>query len=168
MKAIWKQYKRVFIFFLLFGGLEAIYYAWILFIFPKPIFFTGWATLQVKYLLMGLGENISTYLYPGYPKIGVLKGAKEIITVFEGCNGSELFFLFTSFMLAFFKLEKKVIWFILLGLILIDITNTIRLGALYYISIYEPQSLYFFHKYFFNGLLIALVFSLWYYATKRF
>ena len=93
--------------------------------------------------------------------------ARPVISVYEGCNGLNVMIIFISFLLAYGKPSKKLLWFIPLGIVLIHLTNLGRIGLLYHVSESFPDYLYFTHKYFFTGIIYVMVFLLWWWWIAR-
>ena len=77
------------------------------------------------------------------------------------CNAISLFAFFTLFVLAFPGNAKSKLWFIPTGILLIHITNLLRVIGLVLINFYAPEYLDFNHTYTFTILVYALIFSLW-------
>ncbi len=77
------------------------------------------------------------------------------------CNGLELFALFTGFVIAFPGKIKNKFWFIPLGILVIHLTNIIRILALAIIAYKSPNYLEFNHNYTFTVSVYVIVFALW-------
>jgi exosortase family protein XrtF len=155
-------------FLALYFGLNLLYYGWVRLAFPETIFFTDLAAYQTVFFLELLGEPVTSLVDNLYPKIYILQGSEYILSVYEGCNGVSLFIIFSSFIIGYFKLDWKLTVFFLFGLLIINISNVLRIAGLYYISIYFPQQVYFYHKYLFTGILFIIVISLWYWAINKY
>lgn len=85
------------------------------------------------------------------------------IAVEEGCNGLSVMILFVSFVLAFGGNFQRLLWFIPAGLLLIHLSNLIRLYLLAILKVdFEGQYFHFFHKYGFTAVIYLSVFLLWY------
>jgi exosortase/archaeosortase family protein len=54
-----------------------------------------------------------------------------------------------------------MIWFVPLGLAVIHVANLGRIVLLFLVSLYEPEYLYFTHKYLFTAFIYLFVFLLW-------
>jgi len=87
---------------------------------------------------------------------------KQVISVFEGCNGLNVMILFISFLVAFKGPLKKFVGFAIIGVLLIHLVNIGRVAMLYYVAEYLPEYMYFTHKYLFTAVIYLVVFVLWY------
>ena len=155
-------------FFLVYVMLNLFYYGYHRLIFPDTVFFTDLAAWQSVQLLSWLGEPVSLFVNQDYPKIHVLRAKAAIVSIYEGCNAASLYIVFLAFIVTFFSFRKELIWFVTGSLIIINVANIVRIVALYYISIYQPDDMYFYHKYVFNVLLFLLVIGLWLLAIKKY
>jgi len=99
--------------------------------------------------------------------IAVQKGGNTVINVYEGCNSVNVMIVFLAFTFAFSVQWYRYWKFILMGLLILYITNILRVIALFWVALYFPNSLYFFHKFFFTGVIYAVVFLLWYWWIKK-
>jgi exosortase family protein XrtF len=82
------------------------------------------------------------------------------------CNALTLFMFFALFVIAFPGNVKKKLWFIPLGIIIIHVTNVLRVIALVTINFYAPQYIEFNHTYTFTFLVYAIIFLLWMWWVK--
>jgi exosortase family protein XrtF len=128
---------------------------------PKADPATEWVTHQTATILNILDAPVVSYAKSNKPMV-IIKHIKPVIGVFEGCNGLNVIIVFLSFVLAFGPLNKKLIWFIPAGLLLIHVSNLFRIGLLFFISKDYPHHLYFFHKYFLTAFIYGVVFALWF------
>jgi exosortase family protein XrtF len=99
--------------------------------------------------------------------VPVTKGGETVIEVFEGCNGINVIIVFLAFIIAFQGNFKLFVQFLFGGILLIYIINLLRIIALYCVALKFPDALYFFHKFFFTGIIYLIVFGLWYLWTVR-
>jgi exosortase/archaeosortase family protein len=92
------------------------------------------------------------------------------VTVFvgSGCNGLELFALFTGFVIAFKGSWINKMWFIPAGIFIIHFFNIMRIISLILIGRFSPLWLDFNHKYTFTIVLYCLTFLLWMLWVKYF
>ena len=92
------------------------------------------------------------------------------VTVFvgSGCNGLELFALFTGFIIAFKGSWMKKLWFIPVGILIIHFFNILRVISLVLVARFSPLWLDFNHKYTFTIILYCLTFLLWMVWAKYF
>jgi hypothetical protein len=47
------------------------------------------------------------------------------------------------------------------------VINLLRILLLYEVALHFPENLYFFHKFFFTGIIYLLVFILWYFWVNE-
>jgi exosortase/archaeosortase family protein len=59
-------------------------------------------------------------------------------------------------------------WFVPTGLLIIHVVNLARIGLLFFVAEYQPDFMYFTHKYFFTAILYIIIFLLWMIWVKRF
>jgi len=98
--------------------------------------------------------------------IGVL-GSKGV-TIGAPCDGSVLFALFVSFVVAFPGPVKHKLWFLPVGVALIHFINALRVVGLAIIVHINEDWLAFNHDYTFTLIVYAFVFWLWYIWVNRF
>lgn len=127
---------------------------------PDPV--TRWVSEQSTGLLQLFGSDVSFSDDQTKPAIGILNGERVVLSVFEGCNGINVVIIFLSFLLAYGRPSRKLLWFIPLGLLLIHLTNLGRISLLYGVTIHLPGFMYFAHKYLFTAIIYIVVFALWY------
>ncbi len=99
--------------------------------------------------------------------IPIYNGRENVINVFEGCNGVNVFIVYLSFLIAYKGPIRLFLTFLTIGTIGIHFLNLLRISLLYVAALYFPQYLYFLHKYLFTGIIYVMVFVLWYFWTKR-
>lgn len=166
-----KANKGAIRFLLIFIGLYLVlnvsYGAFIQSYYPTSDPFTRWVTSQVAWLISRLDPSVACSVSAYSNKIAVTKGDNIVINVFEGCNGLNVMIVFTVFLLAFQGPLKATIKFAAMGILLIHLFNLSRIILLYLVALYFKPQLYFFHKYFFTGIIYAVVFVLWYLWTKQ-
>ncbi len=85
-----------------------------------------------------------------------------------GCNGITLMFLFAIFVIAYPGRIKNKLWYLPLGIILVNIINFIRIVALSLLSLYAPSYLEFNHTYTFTFIAYSIVFALWMLWVNKF
>ncbi|MCK5781303.1 MAG: exosortase family protein XrtF [Flavobacteriales bacterium] len=83
------------------------------------------------------------------------------IKIVEGCNGLSVMILFLSFIVAFGgSLLAKMI-FVPLGILLIHISNIVRIAFLAYVYVYHYDYAQMTHDYIFPTIIYGMVFLLW-------
>lgn len=77
-----------------------------------------------------------------------------------GCSGLEAVVLYVSAILAYRATFKQKAYGLLLGIILVEMINIVRIAALAYISIYHNDVFDIIHRYVTQNIMIVLVFLL--------
>lgn len=134
----------------------------------NPDGITRFVTNQTVSLLTVCGYNTSAENDPSVPHIRLKDQQLTVLNVFEGCNGVNVMIVFVAFLVAFGGPFKKMIFFILGGLLLIHAFNLIRISLLFYLARYNNSHFYYYHKYFFTATLYLVVFALWVIWVIRF
>jgi exosortase family protein XrtF len=122
---------------------------------------TRFVTTQVAIILHSLNHDIVTIDHPHKATIMMQLNQRNIISVFEGCNGINMVIIYISFILAFGPYIKKIVLFILIGVAIIHVFNLLRISGLFLIALYFPDYLFFTHKYLFTAFIYLVVFMLW-------
>lgn len=161
MNELKPAFRFLAIFVGLYFGLNILYGLWIYSYGTQVDAATSAVTRQSSMLLNFAGEETSTALNLSSPSIYILNQSGVVINVFEGCNGINVMIVFASFLFAFGGQKKKIVWFLMLGLVLIYVANIGRVIALYYVAEYWATYFYYAHKYVLTAFLYALVFMLW-------
>ena len=169
----WKEIKPSFKFlarFLAFYLVANILYGWWITSFsPKADPVTVSETHQSAFILGITGfDDVKTMAHPSKPAERIMLGERPVLAVYEGCNGINVWIIFAGFLFAFGGLKKNVLIFIGIGSLIIYVINLGRILFLFFIALNYPNSLYFFHKYFFTAGLYMVVFALWYFWIKRY
>lgn len=86
----------------------------------------------------------------------------------EPCNGIKVFGLFAIFIIAFPGPIKKKLWFIPLGIFIIQTANSIRIAVLTIISAEKPSLLDFNHNITFQVFIYGIIFLLWYWWVNKY
>ncbi|CAN5372949.1 hypothetical protein BH09BAC3_BH09BAC3_12900 [soil metagenome] len=166
-----KEYKGVVVFLAKFLGLYLIlnlaYGFFIEYYEPDSDPATRLITSHVVWLLSFVDSSVSSNETPGVYYITVQHSLKTVIRVFEGCNSLNVMIVYVSFLFAFTGPLKLVLRYLLFGIAVIYVMNLARVIVLYGVALYYPKNLYFFHKYFFTGILYAVVFVLWYIWIRK-
>lgn len=166
LKDLYREFKPTiwFIgkFILLYVVLNLLYGAYVEAYRPLPDPATVWVTHQSSFLLGLFGEPAATLRPEGRSTVTILRQGEAIVSVYEGCNGLNVFIVFVSFIFAFSKPGAKMAWFTALGLLVIHLFNLARIMLLYWVTIHLPNLMYFTHKYFFTAIIYIAVFLLWY------
>lgn len=118
-------------------------------------------TVQSSFLLNLLGYSAEPVLNRQGPTVFIETQDKIALSVYEGCNGINVMILFVAFVIAFGGLIGKMIWFLPCGLVIIHISNLLRISLLFFVSEYYSKYFYYVHKYLFTAMIYVVVFSLW-------
>lgn len=130
---------------------------------PRPDPATQWAASQAAAVLRAGGYPVTTVPHDSRPAERVLLDGHSILSVYEGCNGINVWIIFAGFMLAVARPASRLAWFVLAGSAIIFLLNLGRLLALFFVAVKYPEALYFVHKYLFTALLYGAVFAMWYF-----
>lgn len=96
------------------------------------------------------------------PNASLVLNGGIVVNVYEGCNAINVSILFVAFLFAYKKSFKATLVFAIIGLISIYLFNLFRVGGLFLVALYFPDSLYLMHKFVFTGVIYAFVFGLWF------
>ena len=137
------------------------YGAWITHWHPQPDPLTHEVTQQSATIIRTLGFEVQVHDYPNKPTTYIQLRSNAIVSVYEGCNGANVALVFLAFLLAFGPYTRAMIWFAPLGLLALHLANLARIVLLFLVSLYEPEYLYFTHKYLFTAFIYLVAFLLW-------
>lgn len=165
--------------------LAAIYIAWRLFsIFVgaegQPIDTVVWPWLSTKWLVFN--EHLKELLTTISLKLLVLMGYKAHmsgtsflqvegyggVVVGNYCLAIELMVLFSALIISYPADTKAKLWFIPVGLVLIQVANVLRILALVMLRVYLPQYAEFNHHFTFRLLVFAFIVAMYYWFIKRY
>ena len=165
-----KENKKAIWFLLVFVGLylvlNTVYGFFIQYYYPSSDPFTRLVTSQVVWFLSWFDSSIHFSPSSFVKNIAVANGQKVIIYVYEGCNGINVMIVYLCFLAAFRGSSTLFFKFLTVGVACIHALNLARVGLLYAVAIYFPGQLYFFHKFFFTGIIYVAVFVLWFYWVR--
>ncbi|MTI19492.1 exosortase family protein XrtF, partial [Fulvivirga sp. RKSG066] len=141
-----KEFRTAFLFIGKFIGLyivlNLIYGLYITHYHPQPDPVTEIVTIQTHQLLNFIGNETKAINNVSKPNVVIYnEQGQAILSVFEGCNGLNVIIVFLSFILAF-AWSKKAIWFVPLGVLIIHLSNLVRISLLYIVSIELPDFSY--------------------------
>lgn len=142
--------------------LNTAYGFWVESYYPSADPITVWVSKHTAWILSFFHSSINTVAEPLSVYVAITLIGETIIHVFEGCNSINVMIVFGVFVLAFSNRWYQEWKFLLLGLITIYIMNLARVTGLFWMALYFPDSLYFFHKYLFTGMIYGVVFLLWF------
>ena len=96
----------------------------------------------------------------------VKKGNRNILGIYQACNGLELMILYAGFIICFSGGWWRKTLYILSGVVALYLANVLRCGALGWIGIEYPMHFDFAHKYFFNLVIYSIAFLFWVFYVK--
>jgi exosortase family protein XrtF len=132
---------------------------------PDPV--THWVTQHTAWVVTTCGWPSDIEDHARKPTTNIKYQGKNILAVYEGCNGINTMIIFLAFLLAFGPINKTMIWFIPAGLMIIHLMNLARIALLFWVSIYNPDYMYFTHKYLFTAVLYIVIFVLWVWWVRK-
>ncbi len=124
-------------------------------------------TVHSAVVLRLVGTEVSVVPSATDPKVYLGNQERQVLSVYEGCNGVNVMIVFLAFIFSFTMPNRKMLWFVPMGLLFIYLINLFRIILLYFIAEHFPDYMYFLHKYFFTGIVYTFVFSLWYYWISK-
>lgn len=126
---------------------------------PDPV--TSVVAQHTSNALAICGWNTSVHDNVRKPTTEIDYQNKSILSIYEGCNGINVMIIFVAFLMAFGPVNKRLLWYIPLGLLILHLCNLFRISALFWVSMNKPDFMYFLHKYFFTAALYVVTFLLW-------
>lgn len=166
MKEEFKAYRPALFFILRFVGLylvsNTLYGLYINNALPGADVFTKVVATQSAWILTQVDEPVQALVIPTSAHVSLKNAKGQGVSVYEGCNGVNVFLVYLSFLVAY--VGPLMLWlrFTTIGLLLVHLINLARVSLLYEVAIYFPDQLYLFHKYLFTGIIYCLVFVMWY------
>ena len=98
----------------------------------------------------------------------IYKDAHTIVGIADTCNALELYVLYLGFIIAFPGTWIRKLFFSIIGIIAIFISNIIRLSALSVMNMTKMNAIDLAHHYIFKLIVYSLIFVLWMaYTGKR-
>lgn len=128
---------------------------------PGPDPATRSVAQQTSIALAVCGWETSTHDNARKPTTELAYRKRDVLSIYEGCNGINVMIIFVAFLLAFGPMSQRLWWYIPLGLFALHLSNLLRITVLFWVSLYEPDFMYFLHKYFFTAALYVVTFILW-------
>lgn len=129
---------------------------------------TWFVSEQTTAILRVWGFDATTVAHDTQPKVVLLNGAETVVNVYEGCNGVNIMIIFVSFLVAVSTPSKSMLAFSIVGMVTIHIFNLIRIVLLYLVAQFQPDYMYFTHKYLFTASIYVIVFILWVMWVRKF
>jgi len=128
---------------------------------PGPDPATRAVAHQTSAVLNAFGWDTSAHDNGRHPTTEVAYRSRDILSIYEGCNGINVIIIFVAFLFSFGRPSRTLWWYTPLGLLLLHLCNLARITVLFWVSINEPDFMYFLHKYLFTAGLYAVTFILW-------
>lgn len=168
MKQLFRKYKGVVLFLLLFLGsylvLSLVYGLYLQ--LSKggdyaPDFITNLVARQSSAVIEGFGYSAKVVPHPNEPSMQLFVEGKFLARIVEGCNALSILILFVSFIIAFAQRWKKTLFYIFAGVVLLYAVNILRIAILA-IALYSyPEYQHILHGVVFPGIIYGMVFLLW-------
>ena len=168
MKQLFRKYKSVLLFLLLFLGsyvVLSVLYGFYLHLSKNgtyaPDFITNLVAKQSRAVIQTFGYAAQVLPHPNQPSMKLFVEGRFLARIVEGCNAVSIIILFVSFIIAFAQGYKKTCLYLFAGVVIIHAINIVRI-ALLAIALYEfPEYQHILHGVVFPGIIYALVFFLW-------
>jgi exosortase family protein XrtF len=159
-----KRYKPTILFLLKFVLINAVLtqlYSYYLESFPLTDSFTYEVAVESSNFAKVLGFD--SYIVQDEYEASVQFFLDDVfrVKIVEGCNGIAVMILFLSFIIAFGGRLIDILLFIPVGILLIHLSNIVRITLLVYIYVYNYDYANFFHDYIFPSIIYGMVFILW-------
>lgn len=116
--------------------------------------YTTFVAYEARFALNLLGENAQV-------EGQVLSSPRFAVQIYNGCNGLEAILVFVAGVLAFPAPWRNRGLGILLGVLAIQVVNTVRVVSLFYIGIFKPQWFAVSHVFIWQSLIILVGVVLW-------
>jgi len=163
---MWKEFKPALRFLLIFVGLyfigNLVYGFFISFKGNTPDEITNLVAHQSAWILNNFfGNEVNAVLNLSGPTVFLKTGESVVLNIYEGCNGINVFIVFVAFIVAFNGNLKRLFWFIPFGILILHLSNLLRIVFLYWTAVRFHRYFYYVHKYIFTGVIYAVVFILW-------
>lgn len=167
-----QEFKPTIFFLLKFVGIYVVvnllYGAYVSNYRPRVDGATREATRQTSGILNVCGWPTHIQDEANSPITNLVFEERNILAVYEGCNGINVAIIFLAFLVAFGPISRPLWWFAPLGLVILHVANLGRLLLLFWVAIYMPNAMYFTHKYLFTAFLYVVVFVLWIWWVRKY
>jgi exosortase family protein XrtF len=165
-----KQYREAIIFLLKYLGVYLVlntgYSVFIRQYHPAPDPITIAVTANVASVLRVFNSSVDYAVTQQNPNVPITLDGTAVVEVFEGCNSINVMIVYVAFLIAFNGPLKQFLIYFVTGLIAIYGINLLRVLGLFEVALHFPEQLYFFHKFFFTGIIYMFVFILWFFWVK--
>ncbi|HMO61121.1 MAG TPA: exosortase/archaeosortase family protein [Ferruginibacter sp.] len=97
----------------------------------------------------------------------LVQNGKKVFGIWDVCNGIDLMYIYVGIIVLLpYSIKRKLV-FSFVGIAAIILANIVRIGALYYIYMYQRKAFDFSHHYLFTILMYILIFYGWLLYTKK-
>lgn len=130
--------------------------------------FTQMVGNQTQNVLTVFDSDARIEPHPTEPSVKIIYNGKYVSRIIEGCNALSVMILFVAFIVAFTGKFKRTIVFILFGLLLIHLSNVVRIALLSVALYHYPQYEHLLHAVIFPLIIYGIVFLLWVIWVNKF
>lgn len=128
--------------------------------------FTEFMACQCKFILDFFGYTAQVIQVGNEPSVWLFFKNTYVSKVTEGCNAISVMILFSAFIIGFYEGLKKTLLYLILGIVIIHLSNIIRGSFISYIYYKFPQYSVEIHDYIFPAIIYSVVVLLWLYWMK--
>lgn len=169
---IFSKYKAVWLFILKFFGVYIlgvwVYNQYLSEFTTSLDGFSRLVTEQVANLFSITLPEITTAYSCETPIAEIQYYEVPLVLIMEGCNAISVMILFLAFIIAFKGAIKHYLWFVPLGLLILYVSNLVRIYLIGMIVLYYPDYVGFSHDFLFPGIIYGTTFLLWVIWVKFF
>lgn len=172
---MWKEFRPIILFiakFFVVYILLTLIYSWYLqpYLYEQNITdpITAWMADVSAEMMRWFGFQAQTVQFENETYKRFFLDGEFASLVNEGCNAISVGIIFISFIIAFSNGILKTMGFVLGGIVLLLITNIIRIGLLTYIFRYFPEYSKSAHDYLFPAIIYGMVVILWFLWVHKF
>ena len=161
----WRKVSYVFWFCLITVVIHFSWRFWVIHLnyFPIKGFMvaiSGFLTDQVYYHTVWVVKNILRMNVEAYANVMLCENGAGIQVV-ESCSGVKQIMQFALLMLVFPGPWKHKLWFIPLGMVIVHLTNILRLAILVVVAKYSPYDIEHIHDTYVRIMFYVVIFILW-------
>jgi exosortase family protein XrtF len=136
----------------------------------------GVSSVSVLNKLSGMDDfsthiNVDTTIMEGQIQVSmvskIMHHNHKVLHIADGCNGLELFVLYTGFIFCFPSTRSRKLMYIIFGVLLIDSMNIFRCATLGYVKEYYHPYFNISHHFIFKAIVYTVIVILWIQFTKK-
>lgn len=120
-------------------------------------------TKHTEALLSLFDGSVGYHLVKGSVNVPITRVGETVMMVYEGCNSVNVMIVFVAFIISFQGPFRLFMRYFVAGMVIVYLINLFRLMGLYIVALHFPDTFYFFHKFFFTGVIYLVVFVIWYF-----